>query len=162
MYPPDARRGSLRRALARPHDVLRAAHALAWMVAARVMLATVKFNVARKVLRYRSLTGVDRTPLRPPHMEPGAARALQIAERVLDMPSLGVTCVPRSIAIERICVANGVPAELVIGIDRSEGFRAHAWVEVHGYALGAKEAGRAQWTALGRFRSPRAERLGAR
>jgi hypothetical protein len=132
-------------------------HALFWVSVARLLLATGGFKLARKLLRLRTIDEVERAQGAAPRIEPDAGRALHIAMRVCD--ATRASCMPRSIALERICVANGIAPEMVIGVDRSNGFKAHAWIELDGYPLGIAEIGRAQWTALGRFRSARTEDL---
>jgi len=141
------------RALTRPRDVARALHAFVWMLVARALLLAGGFKLARRALRYEVVSEVDRPYGDAPTIAPGAGRALYLASRVLDIEALHVSCIPRSIALERVCAANKVAAELVIGVDRSNGFRAHAWVELNGYPLGVNEVGRAHWTALARFRA---------
>ena len=59
-------------------------------------------------------------------------------------------CLPRSVAVVRALAAEGVEADLVIGVVKNEGFKAHAWVEIAGYAVA--EGGRNEWAALARFR----------
>jgi hypothetical protein len=48
-----------------------------------------------------------------------------------------VLCLQRSAATTCLLRKHGVPAELVIGVQHTP-FRAHAWVEVHGFVINDK------------------------
>lgn len=148
------------RALTRPRDVARLMHAAFWMAVARLLVVAGGFKLARRVFRYEVVPEVDRAYGAEPQIPAPAGRALFLATRVLDMKVFGVTCVPRSIALERVIASHRIDAdvEIVIGVDRSNGFKAHAWVEMNGYPFGIDEIGRAHWTALGRFRATRRAR----
>jgi Transglutaminase-like superfamily len=127
--------------------------ALAWSSFARVLMAFGGFNAAARRLRYESVQPVDCQPGKYPALSERTLRALRVAERVLERKSLRVTCLPRSIAVERTLRSHRVDADVVIGVMRSDGFKAHAWVEVNGYPV--SEAGRNEWPAIARFRSRR-------
>ncbi|HVL90601.1 MAG TPA: lasso peptide biosynthesis B2 protein [Actinomycetota bacterium] len=142
----------LARAARDPAETARRVAVLGKIVAARAMIATGGFRLVRGVHRYRTVEQAER-PLGPePALTPAQAREIQRAIGLLDRLEKRVSCLPRSVVLERVCRKAGVPAEIVIGVDRSKGFAAHAWVEIEGYPLGATEAGRAHWNALGRFR----------
>ena len=55
-----------------------------------------------------------------------------------------MTCLPRSLALQRMLRARGIAAQLRIGVRKDStdvgGIAAHAWVEVNGMALGEPEA----------------------
>jgi hypothetical protein len=53
---------------------------------------------------------------------------------------LSATCLARSLVLCRLLRSEGLAADLRIGVARPGGaFRAHAWVEHHGVALGEPE-----------------------
>ncbi len=55
-----------------------------------------------------------------------------------------MTCLPRSLALQRMLARRGIAASLAIGVRREGGdagmIAAHAWVEVGGQAVGEPEA----------------------
>lgn len=135
----------------RPVDVPVVARAFFWMVAARVMLKARGFDRTRLALGLRSTSDPDRPRGARPRLAPVDDRALRVALRVLEPAALGVTCLPRAIAVERVMRARGIATEVVLGCVTGEGFKAHAWVELDGYAVGWGEAGRSSWSPLARF-----------
>jgi len=124
--------------------------ALAWSSLARLLMLFGGFNTAAKVLRYSSVKPVDMDPGLYPALRDETLRALRVTQKVLERKLLHVTCLPRSIAVERLLRSHRVPADVVIGVMKAQGFKAHAWVEVNGYPV--SEAGRNEWPALARFR----------
>jgi hypothetical protein len=136
----------------RPMHALTFARVLWWMAVARVLLAGPGFGTARRVMRLSAVEPVERPRASFAPVGARAERILAVALKSLDLPVLRhATCLPRAIVLERVARAAGVDADLVIGVDTSEGFRAHAWLEVQGYPVGASEAGAASWQPLGRF-----------
>ncbi len=92
-------------------------------------------------------------------LPPRAGRAVRVARRALDTKGLGITCLPRSIAMERSLSKNGVPADVVVGVAKEKDeFKAHAWVEVSGRPIAER---RSNYTTIARFRRPRAVIKGA-
>lgn len=130
-----------------------ALRALAWLAVTRVLLATLGFKAVQRALRMQVITPAEHAPGVLPMLDPAAWRTLAVSYHVVDLPALRTTCLPRAITIERMLAARGVASDVVIGVDKADGFRAHAWVEVDGYAVGADEAGSAAWMPLARFRS---------
>lgn len=132
-------------------DIPTIARALGWTAIARLLMLFGGFNSAARVLRYQSVETVEMEPGDYPVLSQKVLRALRVTRRVLELKVLKVTCLPRSIATERTLRAHGVGADVVIGVIKRDGFKAHAWVEVNGYPV--SEAGRNEWPALARFRS---------
>lgn len=53
---------------------------------------------------------------------------------------LSMTCLPRTFTLRWILRRNGMPAEMKIGVTKSQqGFQAHAWVELNGQQVGETE-----------------------
>lgn len=89
-----------------------------------------------------------------------AQRAVGVAMRVTDATIIAASCLPRALVLERALAAHRVPGEVVIGVNRQDGFRAHAWVEVAGSPVGALDAqSPTAWEAIVRLRSAKARRL---
>lgn len=103
---------------------------LAWVLAARVGLATLGFRRTRGLLRP------------PPRPRPEPGRERRLVERAAGwerrLRRVG-TCLSRSLALWRVLAAEGVPCTLRIGTRRTPAgeFQAHAWVEHEGRALNA-------------------------
>ena len=138
----------------RGHHIAVGLRAAFWMAVARAL----PFRATKRLV---GLTPVAIDDVRETSAVSGnAQRDVTTAMRLLDFKPLGVSCLPRSVALERVLVARRVPADLIIGVDTSQGFRAHAWVEVAGRPVGALDAqSKETWQALGRLRSKRSARL---
>lgn len=81
------------------------------------------------------------------------AVAVRIARSVRRAAAYGVfrpRCLVRSVAIQRLLRAHGIPGGVIrIGVQRSDaGFAAHAWVELDGRVLGDDRADTARFTRL--------------
>ncbi len=65
---------------------------------------------------------------------------------------LPMTCLPRSLALQRMLRSRGVAAELRIGVRKEPvaggGIAAHAWIEVDGVPLGEPQAIEARFQTL--------------
>ncbi len=142
---------------ARPAHLAIIARTIGWLVFARVIIATLGFSKVRTMLRMRTIEPVEREASDIDPLTDAQRRSLVWAFRILD--KVKVSCLPRSVVLERVCVAAGISAEIVIGVVTSDGFRAHAWVEVAGRTLRAGEQGPETWKALARFDSAKARAL---
>ena len=47
----------------------------------------------------------------------------------------GATCLPQAIAAQLLLMRAGLESRLIVGVSRTAGFRAHAWVETGGTIL---------------------------
>lgn len=136
----------------RPRDAASIARTLAWFAVARVMIKVRGFVATSSILGLERIEQIDRPPGPLPGLAPATARAMRVAIRLLDWPLMRASCVPRSIAIQRMLSAHRISSELVIGVLLDEGFKAHAWVEVDGHPVAFDEVGAARWKPLTRFR----------
>jgi hypothetical protein len=143
-----------RAARLRPADVVSIARALFWMASARVLIRTLDFPRAARLLGLDACPA-DGAPVMASEMSPKAHRALRVALVTLKPKRLGVSCLPHSVALERVLRASGVTAEIVLGVRHEEGFKAHAWVEVSGAPIGWGEDRSADYVPVGRFRRAR-------
>lgn len=73
---------------------------------------------------------------------------------------LRTTCLPRSMVLCHLLRRDGIPAEMRLGVSKSEGgaFSAHAWVELDGLPLAESTKVRERYAVLPR--SAKAIRLG--
>jgi hypothetical protein len=79
--------------------------------------------------------------------DPSSTFAAQIAVAVSRAAAhhlIPMTCLPRSLALQRMLAARGIPAELRIGVRKEPSgggaIAAHAWIEVGGVPVGEPEA----------------------
>jgi hypothetical protein len=61
---------------------------------------------------------------------------------------LGASCLPRSVVLWRLLRARGAVIRLGVALPESEGFAAHAWVEIDGCALNAADDRAARYAAF--------------
>lgn len=138
---------------ARPVHVAIAFRTLGWYVLVRLVLATRGFAGARRMLKLSPVDPVEREAGEVDELREDQARSLVWAFRILD--GVKASCLPRSIVLDRMLAAEGIAAEIVIGVVTNDGFRAHAWVEVEGRKLRAADQGTEIWKPLARFKSGR-------
>jgi hypothetical protein len=123
-----------------------------WSLVVRAGLTWPGFRGVRSLLRLKPMQPVEFERARYVPMARGAERDIALALRALELPGLRSSCLPKAIVLGQVARAAGVDADVVIGVDGSEGFRAHAWLEIQGFAVGATETGSSAWQPLGRFR----------
>ncbi|MFN3648526.1 MAG: lasso peptide biosynthesis B2 protein [Armatimonadota bacterium] len=69
-----------------------------------------------------------------------------------------VTCLPRALALFWLLRRRGIPAALRVGVCKEEGaLLAHAWVELHGIAVGEAGGVPGRYRAFPAVPAPRAE-----
>jgi hypothetical protein len=114
---------------------------------AYTLLAAVRLSLAVRGLEPTRAWAVPRTASNRAraqwqrHIEP-TVRAVDLAARVQP----GVTCLPRAIALQRMLLAGGVPAEFTLGVrKRGSALEAHAWVSVQGAPVGERPAAPARF-----------------
>lgn len=136
----------LRRFLRLP-AVDRAVFLRAWLtlLGARAAIWLLPFKTARRLLAPAS----GGTPI--PGLTPDRINwAVDVARRFV--PS--ATCLPQALAVEALLARGGHPAELLIGVRKTEagGFEAHAWVESGGrIVVGQLPGGLGNYTRLPRL-----------
>jgi hypothetical protein len=103
---------------------------------ARLTVAIARLMSGRSPLRLGRLLGLAQRGARPAT----AAQALRARQAVVSVSArcAGQQCLQRSIATALLCRLAGTWPEWRTGI-RTEPFRAHAWVEVDGRAVGEAE-----------------------
>lgn len=80
-------------------------------------------------------------------------RVARIAVRVLRLPYIGGTCLPRSLALAEVLQRQGLAPVVVIGVGSRDGqFSAHAWVEVSGRRIDASRIPPDAHQEIARFR----------
>lgn len=151
-----------RAASVRLADVLTAAWVLRWAISARVLLSRHGFGGAARSLGLVPTPVPDVQPGEIPALSPRARRALRVTLWLLDRSWMPVRCLVRSIVVQRMMARHGIEADLVIGCATTEGFKAHAWVEVSGRPVGRHEHGASSWTLLARMRAGDEARVAAR
>lgn len=129
-------------------DVSTAATTVVWVLAARLVIA--RHGFAGAIRRYSFQPG-GAGPVPAGPLTPGVRRAARIAQRVVRLPVLGATCLPRSIALARVVASHGTPAEIVLGVTRVDGFGAHAWVEAGGLRFDPSHFPEDAYQPTGRF-----------
>lgn len=135
---------------ARPAHLAIIGRTLYWIAFAQLVLKTRGFAGARTMLHLSPVEPVERSvDDLVDALTPEQTRALVWAFRIVDL--VKPSCLPKSIALERVLAAAGIGAEIVIGVVMTDGFRAHAWVEVEGRLLRAEEQGDHIWKPLARF-----------
>lgn len=115
----------------------------------RMLPALVRLVQARLDIHRRGFSAAwVRFALRPPAMERRPADVAFITRAVHGLGSrLGLTCLPRSLALCSLLRERGYPAEIRIGVRREAGrLLAHAWVELDGETLG--ETLHPEWQVL--------------
>lgn len=66
-----------------------------------------------------------------------AQRLIRLAAR---LHLLSMSCLPRALTLRWMLVRRGIPAQVQIGATKdSQGFHAHAWLEVNGQQVGEPE-----------------------
>jgi hypothetical protein len=78
-----------------------------------------------------------------PGLQPGPEESTRVARiaglfrQAAENAVAGQSCAPRALALARLLTLHGVPAEVRIGMRRTdEGFGGHAWVEHRGTVVG--------------------------
>ena len=104
--------------------------AAASLLVARAALAMLGFGRVRRLLLRAPLRVRDAGQAR----ERAHAIALALARAARHLP-LRTTCLDRAVALWRLLAAEGVDAELRIGVRSGDALAAHAWVEHRGEAL---------------------------
>jgi hypothetical protein len=145
------RRGALARlADLRPGDLVTLGRAFWAMWTARALIAGMGFPRAARALRLEQ-GGDPVRAQRDPALPARTRRAVRVTLALLGKEPLGVTCLPRSIAVERVLRKRGTRAEIVLGAVHDAAFSAHAWVEVDGTPIGWGELGALKYARLARF-----------
>ncbi len=126
-----ARQGCLRRAedwLAR----LRTLRAMALLVLARLLIATLPFGLWRKHLGGRPADPV------PADLRQGRHLAAQVERAAWRLP-IATKCLPRAMAVSWLLRSNRVGHELVFGVRPKQGRGGigdlHAWIELNGMTI---------------------------
>jgi Transglutaminase-like superfamily len=113
-----------------------------WLGAARLAVWLLPFRVARRLM-----TPAGFPPLASDLTSERIAWALARARRVVPR----ATCLPQALAAEALLTRAGHPADLRIGVIKTDDGRlmAHAWVESSGsVVVGQLDEGLAQYTPL--------------
>lgn len=121
--------------------------AAGWLLAVDLGLRTSGFARVR-----RRLARAGREPAAGPVTPERWAEAESIARLVAAAARhhlYPMTCLRRSLVLDRFLAERGIPSELRIGVRKDEqGFRAHAWIECDGRALSEPEAVESRFASL--------------
>jgi Transglutaminase-like superfamily len=119
------------------------------VLSAIVFLQLIRFDILLASGSFSSLRKSVRSyPLGKPTSTPDAvARICSAIDYVVVWYSKQVFCLQRSAATACVLKQFGVPAVLVIGVQRLP-FKAHAWIEVHGCVVNDKPYMREMYEVL--------------
>jgi hypothetical protein len=109
--------------------VVVAVRTVATMAWVRVVLARGGLPAALRALHMEAVPAASDPPP-PGAWDPGARHLARVVGRVLQLPLLRSTCLPTAMSLARVLNRHAVPADVVIGVSATQGFSAHAWVEL--------------------------------
>jgi hypothetical protein len=102
------------------------------------------FYLALRWMSYERLTAPPRQPSKSTLASPTSLPLAQQLQRLVGYASrvhfIPVTCLTRSLTLQKILSRHNIPAQVCIGVNRTPAkFHAHAWVEVKGAVLGESQ-----------------------
>lgn len=113
-----------------------------WLLVFDFVLHTWTFGAVRR-LAVRTLAPAPANPARE------IARCLQAVERARVYHLYPMTCLRRSLTLQKLLAGQGVKADLRIGVNKNDGvFAAHAWIEAGGEIVGERELVEEQYRVL--------------
>jgi len=99
--------------------------------------------------RIRTLAAADDATLSQTYDPVAVSRTKRLVDIAAARHVCTMTCLPRSLVLQRLLAEQGIAAELMIGVHKEGGvLSAHAWLESGGRPLGDPEKISARYAAL--------------
>lgn len=111
-----------------------------WLALAEAWLGLFFFWILLRLRSAESLGVPSRSPVSDSFVAGAFFKAGQL-HRLVELASRlyprAMTCLPRALALRWMLARRGIPADLQIGVQKSDsGIRAHAWIELGGQPVG--------------------------